>query len=110
LPAGTAPDSVIAVHPTQLYETFMGFIMFAVLWRFRAHHQREGWLFGMYCVLAGVERFIVEFFRAKDDTVSVIGLTSAQVVALTVLTIGVAIMAWRRNPDAGAPSRGTATA
>ncbi len=98
LPAGTDPASVIAVHPTQIYETAMGFLMFALLWRFRAHTHREGWLFGMYCVLAGVERFIVEFFRAKDDQVSIVGLTTAQIIALTVFAVGVAVMVTRRGP------------
>ncbi len=98
-PAGTAPDTVIAVHPTQLYETFMGFVMFAVLWRFRDHQHRSGWLFGMYCVLAGIERFIVEFFRAKDDHVSLAaGLSTAQIIAMIIFGIGVAIMAWCNGP------------
>ena len=65
--AGVAPNAVLAVHPTQLYETGMGFLMFLLLWRMRDHRHAEGWLFGVYCILAGVERFIVEFFRAKDD-------------------------------------------
>lgn len=98
-PPGTAPDTVIAVHPTQLYETFMGFVMFAVLWRFRDHQHRSGWLFGMYCVLAGIERFIVEFFRAKDDHVSLAaGLSTAQIIAMIIFGIGVAIMAWCSGP------------
>ena len=41
--------------------------MFCILWRLRDHKHAEGWLFGVYCVLAGIERFIIEFFRAKDD-------------------------------------------
>lgn len=96
LPPGTPPTEVIAVHPTQLYETAMGFVMFLVLWRFRAHTHREGWLFGVYCVLAGLERFIVEFFRAKDDRF-VAGLTMAQVIAITIAAIGVAIMVTRQQ-------------
>ncbi len=110
LPPGTDPNTVIAVHPTQLYETIMGFLMFVVLWRFRGHLHREGWLFGMYCVLAGIERFIVEFFRAKDDRVSYLGLTSAQVIALSIFVIGVSIMAWKRNPGAGSASPRAVTA
>ena len=35
---------------------------------------REGWLFGVYLVLAGIERFVIEFFRAKDDRLA-FGLT-----------------------------------
>jgi len=85
------------VHPTQLYETAMGFIMFLVLWRFRAHKHREGWLFGMYCVLAGVERFIVEFFRAKDDRLVAGGLSSAQVISIAVCIVGVGVMALRNG-------------
>ena len=102
LPADLPPDTVLSVHPTQLYETFMGFVMFAILWRFRAHQQKSGWLFGMYCVLAGVERFIVEFFRAKDDRLaSTGGLSTAQIIAIAIFAIGVAIMAWRRAPTGG---------
>lgn len=95
-PPGTNPADVVAVHPTQLYETVMGFMMFAILWAFRKHTHKAGWLFGMYCIVAGIERFIVEFFRAKDDTLTV-GLTSAQIIALTIGTIGIALMATRRR-------------
>jgi phosphatidylglycerol:prolipoprotein diacylglycerol transferase len=94
LPADIPGDTVIAVHPTQLYETLMGFIMFAIIWRYRGHKHAEGWLFGVYCVLAGIERFIVEFFRAKDDRV--FAITIAQMIALAITAIGVVIMV-RRN-------------
>ncbi len=91
LPPGTPPWQLVSVHPTQLYETAMGVVMFAILWRMRGHRHREGWLFGAYCVLAGVERFLVEIVRAKDDRV--LGLVStAQVVAIAVFAVGVAIM------------------
>ncbi len=102
LPAGTPPDAVIAVHPTQLYETAMGLVMFAVLWRLRGHRHAEGWLFGVYCVLAGAERFVVEFFRAKDDRF--FGpFTTAQMMSLAVAAIGVVIMQLRRAPGPGRP-------
>ncbi len=93
-PAGTNPSDVIAVYPTQLYETIMGFVMFAILWRFRKHAHLPGWLFGMYCILAGIERFIVEFFRAKDDRL-VMGFSTAQIIGVAILAIGVAMMAAR---------------
>lgn len=95
-PAGVAPDTVIAVHPTQLYEVVMGFLMFAVLWSLRKQSHKPGWLFGMYCIVAGLERFIVEFFRAKDDHLA-LGLTAAQVIAITIFTIGLVIVATRRG-------------
>jgi phosphatidylglycerol:prolipoprotein diacylglycerol transferase len=101
-PAGTSPTEVIAVHPTQLYETAMGFVMFLILWRYRDHEHAEGWLFGLYCVLAGVERFIVEFVRAKDDRF-VGPFSTAQMIAMVVALVGVAIMTLRRRPGPAAP-------
>jgi phosphatidylglycerol---prolipoprotein diacylglyceryl transferase len=98
-PPGMNPSDVVSVYPTQLYETAMGFVMFAILWRFRAHTQKEGWLFGLYCLLAGIERFIVEFYRAKDDALDV-GLTTAQSIALTVGAIGIGLLITRRQPRA----------
>jgi phosphatidylglycerol:prolipoprotein diacylglycerol transferase len=93
---GTDPSTLIAVHPTQIYEVVMGFMMFAILWRNRKHAHAEGWLFGLYCVVAGIERFIVEFFRAKDDRF--IGtLTLAQVIGLAVAAVGVLVMMQRRR-------------
>ena len=95
-PAGMDPNTVVSVYPTQLFEVAMGLIMFAILWRMRDHDHAEGWLFGVYCVLAGIERFIVEFFRAKDDRF-VGALTYAQVIALAFVAIGFAWMAWRNR-------------
>jgi phosphatidylglycerol:prolipoprotein diacylglycerol transferase len=65
LPPGTAADALIAVHPSQLYETAMGLVMFAVLWRLRGHRHAEGWLFGVYCVLAG-HRALPRGVRARQ--------------------------------------------
>jgi phosphatidylglycerol:prolipoprotein diacylglycerol transferase len=75
--------------------------MFLVLWRFRDHKHAEGWLFGMYCVLAGAERFAVEFVRAKDDRF--FGpFSTAQMIALAVATFGAVWMWARRDSRAGA--------
>ncbi|MHB1297225.1 MAG: prolipoprotein diacylglyceryl transferase [Gemmatimonadaceae bacterium] len=95
-------SQVLAVHPTQLYETAMGMIMFAILWKLRDHKHATGWLFGVYCVLAGIERFIVEFFRAKDDRF--FGMfTMAQMIALGFIAAGVVWMQLRAQPRVGKP-------
>ena len=94
VPAGVTPSTVLSVYPTQLAEVAMGLAIFGVLWRWRDHEHAEGWLFGVYCVLMGVERFLIEFLRAKDDRF-VAGLTYAQVIALGFMVLGAVIMAWR---------------
>jgi phosphatidylglycerol:prolipoprotein diacylglycerol transferase len=96
-PAGMSPSEVVSVYPTQIFEVVMGFIMFLILWRFREHKHAVGWLFGFYCLLAGLERFIVEFFRAKDDRFFALGLTTAQLIAIGFALFGALWMYMRRD-------------
>jgi len=102
LPAGVSPETILAVHPTQLYETAMGLVMFAILWRLRDHRHAAGWLFGVYCVLAGVERFIVEIFRAKDDRFFGF-FTMAQMISIGIFFVGVGLMVALHRTTAGRP-------
>ena len=97
-PASTPPNEVVAVHPTQIYEVLMGTVMFFIVYRFRDHKHGDGWLFGLYCLLAGIERFIVEFFRAKDDRFFVAGITTAQLIAIGFALFGAIWMFIKRNP------------
>jgi phosphatidylglycerol:prolipoprotein diacylglycerol transferase len=93
------PNQVVTVIPTQLVEIVLGFVMFLVLWRLRDHKHAAGWLFGAYCLLAGIERFIVEFMRAKDDRFAMIGgLSTAQAIAIGTIVAGIAVMYSRRIP------------
>jgi phosphatidylglycerol:prolipoprotein diacylglycerol transferase len=101
-PFGSTPNQVLSVYPTQLYEVTLGFVMFLILWRFRDHKHAEGWLFGLYCVLAGIERFLIEFLRAKDDRF--FGpFTTAQGIALAFTIGGAVWMYLRRSPHENAP-------
>ncbi len=97
VPPGTPPGTVLAVHPTQLYETGLMLLAFAVLWRLRRGERPIGWLFGLYLVFAGVERFVVEIVRAKDDRF--LGpFTLAQLTSVLLILIGSAlVVAWQRG-------------
>lgn len=86
------PDSqVLAVHPTQLYETGLSLIIFFLLWRLRRHPHVQGWLFGMWLAMAAVERFVIEVFRAKDDRFFG-GITLAQVISVLLFAGGIALV------------------
>lgn len=77
---------IFRVHPTQLYETTSMLILFAYLWWRRKQVTPER-LFGEYLVLAGLERFLVEFIR--NTTPSLIpGLSVAQLIALGLILWG----------------------
>jgi phosphatidylglycerol:prolipoprotein diacylglycerol transferase len=98
VPADALPTDVLAVHPTQLYEVAALMFVFWLLWRMRSHRHGVGWLFGAYLVFVGVERFLIEFIRAKDDRF-IGALTLAQVASVAVVVLGIAIMAvlWRND-------------
>ena len=101
-PPDASPFDVVAVHPTQIYETTLMFLAFLLLWRLRRHGHGLGWRFGVYLVLAGVERFLIEFVRAKDDRI--FGpLSVAQVTSLLVALVGVVIMVRLRAPGGVGP-------
>jgi phosphatidylglycerol:prolipoprotein diacylglycerol transferase len=104
IPAGVDPATVLAVHPTQIYEVVAMLLAFGVLWSLRKSGRPVGWLFGLYLVFAGVERFLVEILRAKDDRF--LGpFTVAQLTSAIIVVIGLVIlMLWRRGyePSAGA--------
>jgi len=87
---------VVPVHPTQLYEVAMSTLIFLVLWRLRFHEHKPGWLFALWLSLAGVERFIVEFFRAKDDRFFGV-LTLAQFLSLAIVALGIWGLSRRRR-------------
>jgi phosphatidylglycerol:prolipoprotein diacylglycerol transferase len=104
IPEGVDPGTVLAVHPTQLYEVAAMLVAFAVLWSLRKSGRPVGWLFGLYLVFAGIERFLVEILRAKDDRF--LGpFTLAQLTSAIIVVIGLSLLyAWRRgpSPDPGA--------
>ena len=102
IPAGVSPETVLAVHPTQLYEAILMLAAFMLLWRMRKHPNGTGWLFGVYLVLAGLERFLVEFVRAKQDRLFG-SFTLAQLTATGVLLVGVMLMARFKNAGSAAP-------
>jgi len=68
IPAGVDPSTVLAVHPTQLYETAIMLGAFMLLWVWRKSERPIGWIFGAYLMFAGAERFVIEFVRAKAQS------------------------------------------
>src|SRR5260370_23444978 len=100
-PPGVSDGTVVAVHPTQIYETALMLLVFAWLWRLRDHRHATGWRFRVYLVRAGTERFLIEILPAKDDP-----LLAA--LALSQVTNGrlALVAAWlvvRRPPPAATP-------
>lgn len=95
---GVEPGTVLAVHPTQLYEVTIMMLVFMLLWRWRTRPFGTGWLFGVYLTCAGIERFLIEILRAKDDRF-VGPFTLAQLTSVALALLGVTLLL--RWKDAG---------
>lgn len=81
------PPTTIPVHPTQLYEIIIMFIVFLFIWKIRKLDRPAGWLFSIYLILAGLERFFIEFLRNTTPS-PVPGLSLAQVMAVVIIAVG----------------------
>ena len=80
-------SEVFKVHPTQLYESAVGILLFFFLWSRRKKNQRAGTMFFSYLLLAGIERFSIEFLRTNEkylfDTFS-----GAQMISFLMILVG----------------------
>lgn len=76
------------VHPTPIWETAMGLLLFAVLWGLRRHRYPDGWLFSLWIVLAATERLLIEPFRV-NELHGPWALSQAQYLSGLFLVVGV---------------------
>jgi phosphatidylglycerol:prolipoprotein diacylglycerol transferase len=102
-PKGVVPTDV-PVHPTPIYETVTMGLVAILLWQLRDRFA-PGRLFALYLLLAGLERFLVEFLR-RNPAVA-LGLTTAQWVSLVMIVAGAV---WLLRTRTRTPSRQVATA
>jgi phosphatidylglycerol:prolipoprotein diacylglycerol transferase len=86
-PGGIVPDTTLC-HPTPVYEFLLCTLLFALLWKYRAHIHTTGGLFMLYLILAGFERFMIEFVRINPR--SLWGLTHYQWMAAGLVVAGLA--------------------
>lgn len=93
----------VLVHPTPIYEILMMLPIVFVLWKLRTRSSAAGWLFGVYLVLVGIERWIAEIYRVRLDTT--LGMSDAQWISVFVVFAGLFLVATRWHPRASAASR-----
>jgi phosphatidylglycerol:prolipoprotein diacylglycerol transferase len=102
VPSSVADDTLLRVHPTQLYETAICLLIWAfALWLLRRRPGAAavpGFIGLTVLGLLALERLLVEFLRAKDDRFFG-DFTLAQVISVLVLvvTAGLARARWRRS-------------
>ncbi len=88
----TPPNAL--VQPTPVYELLFGLAVFWVLWRLGKRSRPVGWMTGLYLVLSGAGRFLVEFVRINPRLYW--GMSNAQVAALASMLVGLGLMMWAK--------------
>lgn len=92
-PNGSPPTLPgVAVQPTQLYEAFSGLLIFAVLMYLRPYLKGKWEMFLAFLVMAGFERFLVEFVRFNRE-----GQLQQQYLALTTAIVAGTLLVWLRT-------------
>ena len=104
IPANIPDSQVVTVHPTQLYEVGLALIMFAILWKLGAKKLKPGQLFAVYMILYSIERFAIEFVRAKSDRIAM-GLSTSQLVSILLFAGGLFLWFRQKNQPASATTQ-----
>ena len=107
-----------ARHPSQLYQAFLeGLVMFVVLWAGARKPRPRYTISGLFALMYGVFRFVVEFVRVPDADIGYLAfgwLTMGQVLSLPLVALGLFLLALSRRaptlqPVAPTPAAGKRT-
>jgi phosphatidylglycerol:prolipoprotein diacylglycerol transferase len=80
------------VQPTPIYELLFAIAVFWVLWELGKKAKPVGWLTGLYLVLSGIGRFLVEFVRVNPKLYFHGTLSNAQVAAAASVLVGLVVL------------------
>ena len=97
-----------ARHPSQLYEALLeGGVLFAVLWLASIQPQPRYRISGLFAMLYGVFRFLVEFVRVPDQGIYVAfgWLTKGQLLSIPLIIVGCVLLFLSRRSPTCVPDR-----
>jgi phosphatidylglycerol:prolipoprotein diacylglycerol transferase len=98
---------VLQVHASQIYQGLLeGLLVFIILWFFTARPRPRLAPSGLFLVLYGIFRFIVEFVRVPDENRGYLffdWVTMGQLLSTPMILVGIALLviAFRRGEPSG---------
>jgi phosphatidylglycerol:prolipoprotein diacylglycerol transferase len=101
---GVVPDNTLC-HPTPVYEFILAVIILAAIWYFRKKFRIDGKLFGLYLILSGFARLMVEFIRLNPRIL--FGLSEAQLISIALIILGIYLYLQKTNIIQSEPVRAT---
>ena len=100
--------SMIARHPSQVYQFLLeGVLLFVVLWLYARQQRREGQVAAVFLIGYGVLRFIAEYFREPDSHLGLLslGLSMGQWLCIPMIVAGVLLWVWFGRRPVAVPAR-----
>jgi len=83
----------LPIHPTQLYASFNGFLLFLLLSAFFPIRRRDGEVIGLLLLTYPVARFLLEQLR-DDEAAMLSGLTVSQAVSVVLFGLALGFWSW----------------
>ncbi len=83
----------VAVHPSQLYASAGGFLVFGLLLLMDRRHSFRGATFGRFLILYSLSRFLVDFSRYYEaEQVMAFGWSNNQWISLGLMAVGAVVL------------------
>lgn len=99
----------VARHPSQLYQAALeGVVLFVVLFWLSTRPQPRMLISGLFALLYGIFRFLVEFVRMPDEHIGYLAwdwLTMGQVLSLPLVIVGIVLIVLSRRWKVYPPSK-----
>ena len=87
-------ELAVPVYPTSFYESVVCILLFFFLWSIREKIKVPGVMFGIYMILAGVERFLIELIRVNTKYhVGGLPFTQAELISVILVIGGIILIA-----------------
>ncbi len=91
---GTQAKTGVALHPTQIYHSLHGLLLFAILVWFLKRKPHPGRTTGLFLILYAVGRAVIEIWRGDDEARGMViegHVSTSQFLSIPIFFIGVAI-------------------
>lgn len=99
VPYSQAKPLGVPLHPTQLYHSLHGLILFGLLWLFMKRSPHSGRATGLFLMLYAIGRSIIEVWRGDDEARGMLidgYVSTSQAISIPIFFIGVAIYLSRK--------------
>ncbi len=80
------------LHPTQVYEFILNYIVFFILWRKRKNIKYNGQLFVWYLVFFAINRSVVELFRYNPSIIGWFSISHLLSIGLIIIALIIRVL------------------